>query len=641
MIRMSSQSTPLSSHSRAPAGLFSNRGFLLLWAAYGISAAGDHIAEMAVLKALNAMGDPNATGLTAMLTFMFFVPFFVFGPFNGILADRLPRRGIMIAADLFRALIFFQFSFLLAFFADWGRFGHFMPFLMVGMFAALFSPARSALLPSLIRPDHLVRANAMISGLGVIASMAATLIGGYLADWYAPQITFNINALTFIGSACCLVFIHSPPGAPRPTTSEGGLASLAAGVRYVREHRRVAQLIGVVVVVWLVGPTVVSSLPAIVRDAYQQTSYRQITLFRAFFGLGMVSGSLILTGLGSSLRSEIAITYSLFGVGTALVLMTTSVLAPIGTDVRYVLGGAAVMMAGIFGAGIMASYNALLQRIVPNRMRGRVFGLADLCSMGGLLLATGLLGIPNWPGLDRWVGWILLGTAMIPLWAGVVSLRTRLTHGQFSPRINFWWNATEFYCTWWFRLKREGICRIPTEGPVIVVANHTCPIDPLLLVAACRHRVLSFMVAREFSNPVIGRGLIRMLECIPVNRDGHDAAATRAALRHLKDGKALAVFIEGKIAKPGEVLEPKDGPALLALRTGAIVVPAFISGTIYTEGILQSFLVRHKARVRWGKPVDVREIAAGRDDKETVHEISRMLMSKIRELGLTQSEDSG
>src|SRR5262245_15443008 len=132
-------------HTRPPPGLFRNRGFMLLWTAYGISAAGDHIAEMAVLKELKALEGPNATGLTAMLTFMFFLPFFVFGPFNGILADRLPRRGIMITADLVRAVLFFNFSFLLGYFAGWSRFGPFIPFLIVGGFAALFSPARSAL----------------------------------------------------------------------------------------------------------------------------------------------------------------------------------------------------------------------------------------------------------------------------------------------------------------------------------------------------------------------------------------------------------------------------------------------------------------------------------------------------------------
>ena len=61
--------------------------------------------------------------------------------------------------------------------------------MIVGIFAALFSPARAALLPTLIKDDQLVRANAMISGLGVIATMIAVAIGGKLADLYAFDIS--------------------------------------------------------------------------------------------------------------------------------------------------------------------------------------------------------------------------------------------------------------------------------------------------------------------------------------------------------------------------------------------------------------------------------------------------------------------
>ena len=55
-------------------------------------------------------------------------------------------------------------------------------------------------------------------------------------------------------------------------------------------------------------------------------------------------------------------------------LLVLSVFLPIAPAIRYWVGIVAVMFSGLFGAGVMASYNALLQRIVPNRLRGRVFG---------------------------------------------------------------------------------------------------------------------------------------------------------------------------------------------------------------------------------------------------------------------------
>jgi len=619
--------------NKLPENIFRNSGFLLLWCAYGVSAMGDHISELAVLKWMGGIESDQITRYQAMITFMFMLPFFVLGPFSGMLADRLPRRGLMIFADLVRAGIMFSFAYLLVFFQPYGTFGTFIPLMMVGIFAAVFSPARFALTPTLIREDQLIRANAMISGLGIISTMIAAAIGGWLAKHYRPELSFTVDACTFIGSAILLVFIIPPRREVKRHRSSVGLSSLVEAVNYIRVHKRVVQLIAIAVVIWLCGSVVRSTIPALARDVYGQTDYFQISLFQVRLGVGMVIGALILTALGDALRSEVAITWSLAGITAAFGLIVLSVFLPVSTRVAYHIGGLAVILAGVFGTGAIASYNALIQRIVPNRLLGRVFGIRDVCTVAGLLAATGLLGIPPWKDIDRWVGWFLLAVTLIALVTFILSLSIRLRSGRMGPKINFWWNFNEFYCKWWFRLKREGICTVPADGPVIVVSNHTCSIDPLLLVASIPNRILGFLVAHEYLRIPIGEIFIRMIDCIPVKRSNEDTAATRAALRHLKAGKALGIFIEGKIAKPGETVEPKEGAVMLALHTEALIVPAHISGTIYDKKISRSFIRRHRARVRFGKPIDLRKYWIDKLDKKELTKLSNMLMQKIRDLG--------
>ncbi|UCD27292.1 MAG: MFS transporter [Planctomycetota bacterium] len=620
------------SDTQLPPNLFRNTGFLLLWSAYGVSAMGDHISEMAVLKWINAIDSPQITRYQAMITFMFMLPFFFLGPLNGMLADRLPRRGLMIFADLIRALIMFNFAYLLSKFAPFGNFGTFMPLLIVGIFAALFSPARFALMPTLIREDQLVRGNAMISGLGVISTMLAAAIGGWLANKYLPEVSFNVDACTFIVSAILLIFIRPPRREVQRHRSQAGVAAMSEAVRYIRMHKRVAQLIAVGVVVWLCGSVVRSTIPAVARDFYGQNDYLGISLFLVRLGLGMLIGALILTALGDALRSEIAITWSLAGIGISIGMITLSVFLPVSTGVAYHMGGFAVILSGVFGTGVIASYNALLQRIVPNRLLGRVSGIRDFCLMAGLLLATGLLGIPAWKNIDQWVGWILLVTTLIVLVTAVASFTIRLRSGRLGPKLHFWWNVNEFYCKWWFRLKREGICTVPADGPVIVIANHTCSIDPLLLVASIPNRTLGFLIAHEYARLPITEKFVSMIECIPVKREEKDTAATRAALRHLRAGKALGIFIEGRIPKPGEKVEPKEGAVMLALHTEALIVPAHISGTIYDKKVSRSFFRRHRARVRFGKPIDLRKYWIDKLDKKELTKLSNMLMHQIEDL---------
>jgi len=169
----------------------------------------------------------------------------------------------------------------------------------------------------------------------------------------------------------------------------------------------------------------------------------------------------------------------------------------------------------------------------------------------------------------------------------------------------------------WYRCRRLGPCSVPPGGPVIVVANHTSTADPLILCAACRYRTVSFLIAREYADLGIWGWFVRLVDCVPVDREANDLRATRQALRHLREGKVLGIFLEGRIPAPGEELPPKQGAALLALRSGAPVVPAGIAGTVYREGIAPGFLARHRARIRFGPAVDLRDLA-GRTDREAV-----------------------
>lgn len=618
--------------------LIGNRDFVLLWCAYGISALGDHLSEMAILKTQNAASiNVEVTRIDARMTFLFFVPFFLLSPFTGWLADRFPRRGLMVTADLSRCVILFSFAMLTVWARPLGEWGPVSPLLLVGVFAAMFSPARSALLPTLIRQDQLVRANGMISGLGVIATMVAIMIGGVLIDTYHnPTVVFRIDAGTFLASALFLLFLRAPRQHVDTGRQRGVLDTiheLAGGFRYALCHRRVLELLAIAALVWFCGPLVKCVIPAIVRDAYGYVdSYQAISTYRAFLGVGFILGALTISVLGNALRSEIAITWGLFGIGFGITVFAASVFLPVAHFTRAVVGVVGVVLAGMFGVIVLASFNALLQRIVPDRFRGRIFGVKDLCTTGSLLLATGLLGLPQNAHVDEYVGHILLIVAIVTFTAGWITLRVRLSRSLLTTPLTLAQHVNDLLVRFWWRFERVGPSTIPREGPVIVAANHTCSADPLLLSAGLNYRTIAFMVAAEFTNWPIVRSFMRLVDCIPVRRGTRDPSATKTAIRHLRAGKAVGIFIEGKIVPPGEHVEPKDGVAMLALKTNTPVIPVHISGTVYNDNIVASFFVRHRARVRFGKPVDLGEFVGGKPSRETVRAATRKIFAAIQSL---------
>jgi len=458
--------------------------------------------------------------------------------------------------------------------------------------------------------------------------------GGYLANHYPPRLAFQLDAATFAISAGFLLFVR-PPATPQG--EDGGPSPMSAfrdirdGIGYARGHRRVLELLAVAALVWFCGPLVSSVTPAIVRDVYGG-DYQSISSFRAFLGLGFVAGAILISVLGDALRSEIAMTWGLFGISAGIGVVTTSVFLPCGPATLYWIGAVGTVLAGIFAIGVMASFNSLLQRTTANRFRGRVFGLNDLCTITSLLLATGLLGVPSWERVDRWVGYILFGVTVATFIAGSVTLNVRLARGSLGKGVTFAQHLNEFVAKYWWRLRLVGRSRVPRTGPVIIAANHTCSVDPLLLCAVTPFRTIAFLVAAEFSELPVARYFLRLVDCIPVRRGETDPSAVKAALRHLQRGGALGIFIEGRIVPPGESAEPKDGAASLALRSGAMVLPAFIRGTQYTDNILRGLLSRYRAEVRFGKPVDLSDLAGNRRDRNIVKEATARIYAAIRAL---------
>jgi len=181
-----------------------------------------------------------------------------------------------------------------------------------------------------------------------------------------------------------------------------------------------------------------------------------------------------------------------------------------------------------------------------------------------------------------------------------------------------------------FRLEAHGTEHVPRTGPLLVVANHSSLLDPPL-VGGMTPRQLTYLAKAElFDVPGFG-GLIRRLGAQPLRRQGADPSALRTAQRVLQGGGALLVFPEGTRGDEGVLRDAKPGAALLAIQTGAAVVPAYVhgSGRALPRG---RWLPRPaKVRVTFGAPLTFPK-ATGRDRKAQYEEASRQMMAAIARL---------
>ena len=151
------------------------------------------------------------------------------------------------------------------------------------------------------------------------------------------------------------------------------------------------------------------------------------------------------------------------------------------------------------------------------------------------------------------------------------------------------------------RVRVEGLTDLPSEGPLIVVANHLSNADPPLVAGWLTPAVgrQLHILAKEslFVGPLAV--LFRALGASPVRRGGSDMEAFRVAKGVLDRAEVLCIFPEGTRSTTGALMEPKPGVAMLAMRSAAPILPVGVSGT-------DRFLGRGRMLPRFRTPITLR-----------------------------------
>ena len=174
--------------------------------------------------------------------------------------------------------------------------------------------------------------------------------------------------------------------------------------------------------------------------------------------------------------------------------------------------------------------------------------------------------------------------------------------------------------------------RLPPRGAAILICNHTSGLDPHLLQAPCQ-RLITWMMAREYYEIPGIKTILRNLGMIPVARNGRDMSAMREAMRTLHNGQVLGIFPEGRIETSRDLLPFQTGVAMLAIKTGVPVFPAYLDGTQRGLEMLPAFLQPQHARVRFGGEVILDRSSEGREALECATTAMKAAIEALRRGG--------
>jgi 1-acyl-sn-glycerol-3-phosphate acyltransferase len=242
---------------------------------------------------------------------------------------------------------------------------------------------------------------------------------------------------------------------------------------------------------------------------------------------------------------------------------------------------------------------------------------------------------------DRFAQLMLAAYVLIPL----AVVLWKFWHCPTGPMVYFLHIVNRLYLGFFFRC-RANDCPVPGQGPALIVGNHRSPVDPLFLWYAYDQgnpgaplRPIGFMMAKEYyENPVLNV-FFRALESIPVARDGADMGPAREALKHLKDGKLVGVFPEGRLNTGTDLLPANPGIAWLALRARVPVYPAFIHNAPQGQSIGVPFYTPNRVRVQFGPPIDLSEFHDAKKTQELLNQVTHLIMTRLAHLGGVEYRD--
>ncbi|HMV48322.1 MAG TPA: MFS transporter [Blastocatellia bacterium] len=358
--------------------------FRRLWAGQVVSLFGDFLAIFAVLSYASFKLHATATQIT-FITVSFLVPFAFFGPIAGVFVDRWNLKRTMIASDLIRA------GLILALTLIPNLYGIYALLLALSFVSTFFIPAQSVTLRTLVPPNGLLSANAMMQQAMQVVRIITPALAGSLVGWFGAYVCYLVDGGSFLFSAFMIapLIIHRAQTAEAPTekkTSVGGIVSeFGAGMKFILTHAKISFVI-LALTAGMFAISCFGPLVAVfVRDNLKANEF-VFGVVNSLIGIGMILCTIVISKLAQARSKSKMVIEGLLVIGVSVAVMAG-------------FGNIPMAAVGMFGIGvgsglIMIPSMTLIQTETPMEMVGRVsssvWSLLSIAQVIGLIFSGSL-----------------------------------------------------------------------------------------------------------------------------------------------------------------------------------------------------------------------------------------------------------
>lgn len=342
-----------------------NKNYRAFWLAFLLNQIGDWFNLILFATLIYKV---TASGIAISYLFLArFIPQFIFSPLGGVLADKYSRKKILVIVNMLQAITLLFFLLFIKLDSFW-----IICFLSTILFClyALYEPASMAIIPSIVKKEDIITASTLQSLTWSTMLMVGAFLGGLVASFFGTELTLIINVIAFLLASYFLgkinCFIHESSD-----TQGKYWTKFLSGIHYLKQNLSILSVVllkGMGTFCWAAIPVleVIYS-----RDIYLlgQDGTISLGLFYAVAGIGTGFGPLIIRKILGETIEKILVSINL---GFALLVSGICISAFANNIFIFSLG----ILFRTFGAGTLWVFSTvLLQLLIPNKFRGRVFSL--------------------------------------------------------------------------------------------------------------------------------------------------------------------------------------------------------------------------------------------------------------------------
>ena len=508
---------------------------------------------------------------------LFMLPFFLFSPLAGQLADRFDKTKIIRLVKVAEILIVSLSAY---------GFIHQNPYFLLaalfcmGTHSAFFGPAKYSLLPDLLSPQTLLKGNGYIEAGTFLAIMGGTLTGALMIHVGVSPTVLSAQLFT-VALFGFLMSCRLPPTSPRAPHLKIRLSwsrEIKHLYRFTRKETRIFKAIMAIAWFWLVGAVLLAQLPPFAKEVLHLEESVFIFLL-LLFTLGVGTGAILCAWL---FKGEITTKHApllaflmipfLFDISTfrAPFAEGPTALFPFLISFQGLRLTADIFSLSFLGGlFVVPLYTFIQAHVVPSRL-SQVIALSNIMNAGFMVFASFSsfcllsVGIP----IPTLIWLTALGQIVMTLYM------LRILPDDLLK--TYLYTLLKVL----FRLQVQGLENYEKAGKrVMLIANHTSYLDALLIAAVLPEKPL-FAISRLTAKRWWVKPFLVLAKVYPL--DPLYPYALRGVIEEAKRGHKVLIFPEGRVTLTGSLMKIYEGPGMVAEKAEARILPLRIEGAQYT-----------------------------------------------------------